>query len=104
MTAKHFLTLGGGIQKLCQENVDSERFQIGFEYITLLVCFSLRVYPRNTALSCFICFVFFADHWLCCVEVSADIEPLEYTPKPECPRGSCGALLPTAGDSYDFMG
>ena len=44
-----------------------------------------------TACCCsFVCLVFFADHcWLCCVEVSADIEPLEYTPKPECPVERC---------------
>ena len=76
---------------------------IWVHHITCLF-FSLRVYPRNTALSCFICLVFFADHWLCCVEVSADIEPLEYTPKPECPVDPVESCLPTPRDSYDFMG
>lgn len=68
------------------------------------------------------CLFFFADisqkhctlQFLCvssfslitgCVEVSADIEPLEYTPKPECPPWiRWSVAFQHQGDSYDFMG
>lgn len=65
---------------------------IWVHYITCLFFFLCGYIPETLRFCSFICLVFFADHWLCCVEVSADIEPLEYTPKPECPRGSGGAL------------